>query len=127
MSRNSPWFGYLEVGDKSSPVARDPKLNTGKPDTVYLFNLQRNAIIEYKREIVEPKLREFSEDEADLNKKVKKAFTKAAKDFTPRGKTLAIPDRPIPKPATAKKPKAEEEEFEGIDADNDDDVFDDED
>jgi len=124
MSQDTLWFGYLEVGEKSSAVARDPKLYTGKPDTVYLFNLKRNEIIEYKRDIIEPKLRELSKDEAELKKEVKKAFSKAVKDFTPRGKVLAIPDKPTPKPATAKKPK-EEEELEAIALGDDDNAIDD--
>ena len=51
------WYGYLEAGANSSPVIRDDGLNTGNPKTVYLFNLARGCILEYSREIVEPKLR----------------------------------------------------------------------
>ena len=124
MSQGSLWFGYLEIGDKSSAVVRDPKLNTSKADTLYLFNHKRNEIIEYKRDIVESKLRELTKDEADLSKELKKAFNKAVKDFTPRGKAHTIPDVAPPKPVAAKKPK--EEELEGIDlGDDDDDIFDD--
>ncbi len=123
MSQASLWFGYLEVGDKSSPVARDPKLNTGKTDTIYLFNLKRNEIIEYKVDIVEPKLRELSKAEADIKKELKKAYNKAAKDFTPRGKALATADIIPIQAAPAKKPK--EDDFDDIDLGDDDDMFDD--
>lgn len=123
MSKASPWFGYLEIGEKSSPVVRDPKLNTGKADTIYLFNLKRNEIIEYKSEIVEPKLREFNKDEANISKELRKAFNKAIKEFTPRGKSHIIPDSLPGKEAPAKKPK--EEELVDIVSGDDDDAFDD--
>jgi len=130
MSKDSLWFGYLEIGDKSSPVAQDPKLSTGKSDTLYLFNLQRNAIIEYKREIVEPKLRPLNGNEAKVTKELKKAFKKIAKDFTPRAKPSSVLEAVPAKLAQQKKPKQEEELEEigigiGLD-DADDDFFDDE-
>jgi len=124
MSQTSLWFGHLEIGDKSSPVVRDHKLNTGKADTIYLFNLVRNEIIEYKRDIVEPKLRELGKGDASVSKELKKAFTKAIKDFTPRGKTLNIPETAVVKPASAKKQA--DDDLPDIDIDDDsDDMFDD--
>ena len=121
MSKDSLWFGYLEIGEKSSPVAQDPKLLTGKPDTIYLFNLQRNAIVEYKRDIVEPKLRELNGKEAALTKELKKAFNKAVKEFTPRGKSTNILEALPAKPAPKKKQK--EEVFDDVDLGDEDDIF----
>lgn len=127
MSKDALWFGFLEIGEKSSPVAQDPKLLTGKPDTVYLFNLKRNEIIEYKRDIVETKLRPLNGKEADISKELKKAFKKAAKDFTPRSKSSSILEAPAMAPSQQKRAK-QEEAFEDIDmGDEDDDFFDDED
>jgi hypothetical protein len=128
MSKDSLWFGYLDIGDKSSPVAQDPRLSTGKPDTIYWFNLQRNSIIEYKREIVEPKLRPLNGNEAEITKELKKAFNKVAKDFTPRAKPSNVLEAVPAKLAKQKKPKQEEELEEigaGLD-DDDEDFFDDE-
>lgn len=120
MSKDALWFGYLEIGDKSTPVALEPKLNTSNPETLYLFHFQRNEFVEYQRKIVKPKLREFTEDEADVNKEVKKAYIKAVKEFAPRGRILAIPDKQTGKPAPAKKKKAEK--VEKVDSDDKDDV-----
>lgn len=123
MSQASLWFGYLDIGEKSSPVAKNPILCTGKPDTVYLFNLKRNEIIEYKTAIVAPKLRELSKDEADIKKELKKAFTKAAKTFTPRLKAQTSPEN-IPTQAKSQK-KEKEEALAGIElGDEDDSMFD---
>ena len=84
MTQEELWYGFLEAGDRSSPVARDPKLTTGNADTVYIYNLQRNAIIEYKRAIAEPKLRPLKANEAEALKELTAAFAIALKDFTPR-------------------------------------------
>lgn len=83
MSENPIWFGYLEAGAKSTPVVLDQRLNTGKPDTVYLFNLARSTFLEYKREIVDAKLRELQDGETDLGA-LKSAFNDARKEFRPR-------------------------------------------
>ncbi|HEY5604701.1 MAG TPA: hypothetical protein VIM41_16485 [Gammaproteobacteria bacterium] len=91
MSKKSKtWYGYLDAGTKSSPVLMDPKLDTGNPNTVYLYNLNRGKILEYQKAIIEPKLRELNGKESDIADELKKAYNKARKDFTPRrspGKT----------------------------------------
>jgi hypothetical protein len=85
MGRNTKlWYGYLEAGEKSSHIAMDSTMDTGKPKTVYVFNLKRDQILEYSREIIEPKLRELHESEFDMLAELKKAFNKARKAFTPR-------------------------------------------
>ncbi len=94
-------FAYLDAGAKSSPVALDPGLSTGKPETVWLFNLARGEFVEYRRDIVEAKLRDFKEGEEALCKELKKAFTRARKTFHTRvPQRLSIPPDP---PAQAAK------------------------
>jgi hypothetical protein len=96
MSKKSKiWYGYLEAGTKSSPVLMDPKLDTANPNTLYLYNLKRDKILEYQRAIIEPKLRELNGKENDLAEELKKAFNKARKEFTPRrSSSKVITDTP---------------------------------
>jgi hypothetical protein len=84
MSDNNLWYGYLEAGAKSSPVLLDRRLNTGDPKTLYLFNLNRGEILEYKREIIEPKLRELNDQEQAYTSELKSAFGKVRGGFIPR-------------------------------------------
>jgi len=84
MSDKHFWFGYLEAGEKSSPVLRDSRIDTGNSATLYLFNLKRNEILEYRREIIEPKLRELKADEASVCAELQKAYGEARSQFTPR-------------------------------------------
>jgi len=98
--RNSLWFGYLEANEKGSPVVRDASMDTGTPMTIYLFNLRKGQILEYRRDIVEPKLRELTDIEAETVKELRKAFETARSGFTPRAfrRPPSPPRRPKPEP-----------------------------
>jgi hypothetical protein len=85
MKKKSIWYGYLDAGKQSSAVLRDDSLDTANPQSIYLFNLARNAVLEYKREIVEPKLRELKASEKNLAKKLLEAYEQASAEFQPRG------------------------------------------
>jgi hypothetical protein len=78
------WIGILEAGASTSPVARDAQYDTGNPATVYLFNLRRGVIGEYRRDIVEAKLRELTPEEEPLRAEVDAAFDSARSGFVPR-------------------------------------------
>lgn len=82
--KSNLWFGMLEAGVKSSPVVRDPALETGIPTTIYLFNHKRGAIREYQLSIVEKILRELTIDEQELVGPLEEAFQKARNGFVPR-------------------------------------------
>lgn len=83
-SKASQWYGYLEAGSRSSAVIRDDRLETGNPKTVFLFNLARHEILEYSREIVEPKLRELKSSETKLIQELDAAYTEARRNFKDR-------------------------------------------
>ncbi|MBI5041159.1 MAG: hypothetical protein HZB57_08175 [Gammaproteobacteria bacterium] len=100
------WYGYLEAGEKSSPVVRDERLDTGNGKTLFLFNLARRQILEYTREIVEPKLRELKSGEAKLDD-LSSAYGEARRNFKhPNTRPLNIPERGAP--AKAAKPAEDE-------------------
>jgi hypothetical protein len=107
------WFGFLEAGGKGSPVVRDPSLDTGRSSTVYLFNLRKGRILEYRRDIVETKLRELTAEEAEVAASLQQAFEASRATFTPR----AI-ERP--KAAASPRKKPVEEEIEDLELDDDD-------
>ena len=84
--KSSPvWYGFLQAGDRSSPVIRDDRLDTGNRKTMYLFNLNRNTILEYSREVVEPKLRDLKPDESVTITELDAAYKKARRNFKDRG------------------------------------------
>ena len=94
MNEKKLWYGYLEAGNKSTPVVLDQRLETGNPDTIYLFNLKKKEVLEYKRAIVEPKLRELKPKEAGLVDELKAVFGEVKRTFKPRDLTVIdIPER----------------------------------
>ena len=107
------WFGYLEAGEKGGLVVRDVTLGTGTPATFYLYNLNRGAILEYRRDIAEPKLRELTEEEMESIEDLRQAFEQARKKFTPREAR-----KPKPLPPTRKKARVEEDDE--VDVEDDD-------
>jgi hypothetical protein len=84
--KSSPvWYGFLQAGDRSSPVIRDDRLDTGNRKTMYLFNLSRNSILEYSREVVEAKLRDLKPEESAIVAELDAAYKKARRSFKDRG------------------------------------------
>lgn len=110
---NSLWFGFLEAGEKGSPVVRDLSMDTGNPATIYLFNLKKGRILEYRREIVEPKLRELTDEETEVMSAMRKAFESARSGFAPRAtlRPSSPPRRPKPEP----EPELPDVDFDGDD------------
>lgn len=94
MSEKECWYGYLEAGPKSSLVALDPSLSTGNSKTVYLFNLERQRILEYSRAVVDSKLRPLRPDERPLAATLQAAYAQAKSGFSPRGgRAFGVPER----------------------------------
>jgi hypothetical protein len=128
VSNNNLLCKYLEAGAKSSAVVLDPSLLTGNEQTIYLYNQQRNQIIEYRRDIVEAKLRDLNSEETKTAKALQQAYTQARSGFTPRGAAiLDIPERAAPskpKPAPARSSDDDDDDVDFVD---DNDLLDDDD
>lgn len=118
MKEKTLWYGYLDAGQKSTPVVRDHELHTGNQETIYLFNLTRGKILEYQRQVVEPKLRELDAEEVAIAKQLKRAYTKARRNFNPHGnRILQFPTR-RPSPKDESKEEALEEIAKFAEADS---------
>lgn len=98
--KSSLWYGYLTAGERSSPVLRDSRLETGNPKTVYMFNLKRDEIIEYALEVVEKKLRELKPGESGKVAELDAGYKKARRSFKARGdrKSVAVLETAISTP-----------------------------
>ena len=92
------WFGFLEAGTKASPVVRDSEIATGDPKTMYLFNFMKGKILEYRRDIVEFKLRELAAEELAMVPELRKAYKTVRESFVPR---QTRPQRQVVKTAPA--------------------------
>jgi hypothetical protein len=110
-SKKKVWFGFLEAGAKASPVVRDSELDTGDPKTVYLFNSTKGKILEYRRDIVEVKLRDLADDELPMVPELRKAYKQVRETFEPRS---TRPHRQTVR-ATPAPPEDEIPDFEDAD------------
>jgi hypothetical protein len=111
--RSSLWFGYLEAGEKTSPVVRDSSLSTGNRATMYLFNFNKGRILEYRQDIVESKLRELTDEETFMTASLRDAFMKVRNTFEPRGAVRLPP----PPRRPMKEPELEEDDVIILDDD----------
>jgi len=119
MSKQKLWYGFLEAGNKSSLVLIDHNMHTGEENKIFIYNHNRQEILKYSRDLVEPKLRELTNEEKAQQDSLKKGFTVALKTLK----------HPIAKPVsnhvkTPSRPKAvippEEPEVEIPDIGDDD-------
>jgi hypothetical protein len=118
------WFGYLNAGDKSSAIIKDSSLNTGNAATLYLYNHSQESIREYQRAIVEPKLRELKDGEANATE-MEKAYKKIKAEFVPRGGRLSKLATQAAAPPPKPEPEEDEPELDEEDFDDDLDMDDD--
>jgi len=81
MAKQKLWYGYLEAGKKSSPVIIDHNMDTGEPNTVFVYNHNKKEILKYVRDLVEPKLRELNDKEKKQETTMKKGFTESLKNM----------------------------------------------
>lgn len=106
MSKNDIWYGYLQAGEKSSPVVRDISLETNSKRTIYLYNHNKGVILEYALEIVESKLRELNSEDTPLDE-IRRAFKAARKAFL-AGRSIKKWEKESPVATTSVPKKADE-------------------
>jgi len=126
MSKHKLWFGILEAGSKSSPVAIDRNMESSERNSIFIYNHNRKEILKYSRDVVESKLRELNAKEKDLETELKKGFSDSLKTF--KYKIPKISETGTKGPAASKVSKpVEEPEVEISGLDDDDDSWDDSD
>lgn len=101
MSSNDIWYGVLEAGSKTSPVVRDPSIQTDSSN-VWLYNHARDTFVQYSLAIVEPKLRKLAKDDISQDE-LEQAFKNARKSFTALHKVNKWDDEKAPAPKAARQ------------------------
>ena len=76
------WFGYLQAGDKSSLVVQDSRVESGDKRSLYLYNHLRKQMVEYRRDIIEPKLRDAQPEEFNAEE-LTRAYQQALRQAKP--------------------------------------------
>jgi len=121
MKKRKFWYGFLEAGSKSSPVVIDRNMETGDKNTVFIYNHNKGEILKYVRELAEPKLRELTAQEKELEAPLKKGFKNSLNTIKYKvPKALVIPEKGTPSPKEDAVPEVIELEIKGLDDDDTD-------
>ena len=82
------WYGKLKIGTKSVPVIYDHRLLPGIKGCIYLYNAERDAIVQYVWDIVKDRLASVENDERKSMKAALDArWRQRRREFT-RGRPL---------------------------------------
>lgn len=68
MKNKNLWVGYLTQTNKKILVASDDRVDTGNRKTIFLYNQDRNEIVEYSREIIQAKLKDAPAEDYNAEK-----------------------------------------------------------
>ncbi|MGL4476251.1 MAG: hypothetical protein ACRCT7_17630 [Shewanella sp.] len=129
-AKKQVWFGELRTSRGNSVVVHDNQLPDASPGRIYLFNAQRNTIIEYVEDIVKVNLYELEGDALSAAQtQYGAAWKEARAAFMVKHRSLEeLEENAYAAPARKAKPEPEPEpEVEGLGDDFEDwaDDFDD--
>ena len=113
------WYGKLKIDSKAIPVIYDPLLVPSIKGCVYLYNSERDDIVQYTWQIVQKLLVDVDKAEKSTMKKALEAKWKSARRRFTKGKVQAltpgykapIPPRPT-EAADSKWDASDDENFE---------------
>lgn len=113
------WYGKLQVDDRATPVIYDPLLVPSIKGCIYLYNSERDDIVQYTWSIVQRLLVDVDKAEKAAIKKSFDAKWKAARKQFTKGKVQALatdyrappPPRP-PEPVDNRWDATDDESFE---------------
>jgi hypothetical protein len=102
------WYGKLKMGSKAIPVIYDPLISPSIKGCIYLYNFERDAIIQYTWNIVKDLLVDVDKvEKAKIKKAIDAKWKVARKKFT-KGEVYAFTSQqkestPAPSPESAAK------------------------
>ena len=84
------WYGKLKLDTKATPVIFDPVLSPSIKGCIYLYNAERDAIVQYTWNIVQGLLQDVDKAEKTRIKKEYDAKWKAARKKFTKGKEYSF-------------------------------------
>lgn len=88
------WYGKLKVDSKATPVIFDPQITPSIKGCIYLYNAERDAIVQYTWDIVQRLLVDVDKTEKNALKKSLDAKWKAARKKFTKGKLYQFTSGP---------------------------------
>jgi len=113
------WYGKLKVDPRETPVIYDPQIVPSIKGCIYLYNSERDAIVQYTWNIVQGLLVDLDKNEKAATKKAIDAKWKAARKKFTKGQVYALASQqddstPAPPPESAARrwDSSEDDSFE---------------
>jgi hypothetical protein len=100
------WYGKLKIDDRETPVVFDPLLVPTIKGCIYLYNMERDTIVQYTWNIVQKLLLDVDKNEKTALKKAVDPKWKAARKRFTKGRINAL-SSDDKAPVAAPAPKAE--------------------
>lgn len=109
MNRKSIWYGKLATPNASHTVIFDPDFPTPPKGKLYLYNVERDKVIQYVEDIVAPKLHDMDESEAiALQKAIDGRWQITKKEFIATQAPMSSGSYGAPKATTNRAKKDED-------------------
>lgn len=130
-SKKTIWIGELRTARGTSVVIHDNQLPEATPGRVYLYNAQRNAIVEYVEDIVKPNLHDIDEAATQsAEKEYSSAWKICRAEFMNKHQALlelekSQDSKVSKKSKTVTEPESDDDNDDSFNADFDDDWSDD--
>lgn len=84
------WYGKLTIDSKDTPVIFDPQLTPSIKGCIYLYNSERDAIVQYTWTIVQKLLADVDKSEKAAIKKSLDAKWRAARKRFTKGRLYSL-------------------------------------
>lgn len=113
------WYGKLKIDDREIPVVFDPLLVPSIKGCIYLYNLERDTIVQYTWNIVQKLLVDVDKNEKTALKKMVDPKWKAARKRFTKGRINALSaDDKAPIPAAAPRAEVVDNRWDATDDDS---------
>jgi len=110
------WYGKLKVDARATPVIFDPLISPSIKGCIYLYNAERDQIVQYAWDIVKNLLADVDKSEKSAIKKSIDGKWKAARRAFTRGKEFAVKSSAQAQPVVSPAPN--ERRWDSVDDDS---------
>jgi hypothetical protein len=113
------WYGKLKVDSRETPVVYDPQIVPSIKGCIYLYNSERDAVVQYTWNIVQGLLVDLDKAEkVTIKKSIDAKWKVARKKFT-KGQVYALTSQqeeskpaPLPQSAAGRWDSTDDDSFE---------------
>lgn len=112
------WYGKLKIGAKTTLVVFDPQITPSIKGCIYLYNADRDAIVQYTWDIVQRLLADLDKTEKNTLKKSLDAKWKIARKKFTKGRVYSLTSGGKSEPRPSVPAETDERRWDAADDDS---------